>query len=237
MKLSTLLLFAVLICIPALIQSQTGLPPPRNVRDLTPNQRTIKTIAWQNPAGIFYQSYNIYYFSNVDPTVRVVSGIQSYSYVLSAANNAIIQPGLIYSIQVSGVNAAGVESDRSAALVLATSPADPKINPALGITQPFCSVSSINDLTCSWALGVRPYKVINVRIKCPRDRQGPPRIRRKFIRGGQITSFTTSLYQSAGKTCKVFFHVLYVESIQPPYPRYARKMKSVRVTLFPPIGV
>lgn len=227
MNLATLYLFAVLLFVPALfVESQTTLPAPRNVRNLTPNFRTTLTIAWQNPAGVFYPSYNLYYFSNVDPTVRVIS-VQALEYQLTN-----LMPSQTYTIQVAGV-LNSVESVRSNPVTFSTTPADPKTTPTLGISVPTCSVSLGNDLTCSWILGPRAVQQINVRIKCPRGSPGAPYIRRKFIRGNPFpSSFTTNLDNQAGKTCKVFFRALYKEvPNQAPYARFARKMKTIRITL------
>jgi hypothetical protein len=211
-----------------------ALQPPRDVNDLTPNQRTFKTITWRQPAGYFYPSYNLYYSSNADPTVRSITGIRALQYVLDFASNQFIIPGNVFTIQITGVSYDGRESPKSAPLIItkaSTAPADPKINPALGITNINCAVNANAQLTCNWLNGPRTYKVINVRIKCPKGFPGAPRIRRKFIRGGLATSFTTSLYKSGGQVCKVFFHALYVESTKPPYPRFGRKYKAIRVTV------
>jgi len=229
MNLSALYLFAVLLFVPAFVESQT-LTAPRNLQIITPNQRSVVKVSWQNPAGLFYPSYNLYYTSSADSIVHEVTGISAFTYTITTLNS-----GVTYSIQVTGV-LNGQESPKSNSVSFTTSAADPKINPSLGISTPNCTVDSVNDVTCGWTLGTVTYKQINVRIKCPKGVSGAPWIRNKYIRHGTTTSFTINLNQWAGKTCKIFFHVMYVQSNSPPsLPnlRFSRKMKGVRVTLNP----
>jgi len=217
------------------ISASLNLQPPRNVQNLTPNQRELITVAWNQPAGYFYPSYNLYYSTSADATLREITGISALQYVLKYPAVPQILPGLTYTIYVTGVAANGIESPKSAPLTTTTSSADPKLQPAQGITNIVCSVSAANMLTCSFTPGTQAYKQLNVRIKCPRGGPGAPRIRRAYIRT-VVSSYSRDLSRSPGQTCRVSFDAIYPAisstTSSGPYTRFGRKFVT-RVTTNP----
>jgi len=182
---------------------------PISLTNGCPNHIQYICPVWSDPPGFSFDLYHVYYSAAGGPFVLQTS----------SQDSARIGPGLLpntaYTVQVSGTDTSnGVWSANSTASVFTTSPADPKLDPSLDISNFACAQgknpnTGRTSVTCSWTAATDTVIHVNLKAHCVSATREPLLVRKKLWGAKAVATSVLFAINRDSATCNFYARFYY----------------------------